>query len=73
MDVFQENLIDVKTDHFQEKVAFEILELSWQGLSFPWMISMSVSSGAVMGCHGGHSLCRHYSSHAERHNKGDNL
>jgi len=35
--------------------------------------SMSVSTGAVMGCHGGHSLCRHYSCHVQRHNKGDNL
>jgi hypothetical protein len=38
MDVFQENLIDVKTGHFQEKVALEILVWSQQGLSFPWMM-----------------------------------
>jgi hypothetical protein len=25
MDVFQENLIDVKTGHFQEKITLEIL------------------------------------------------
>jgi len=37
MDVFQENSINVKTGHFQEKVALEILELSRQGLSFHWM------------------------------------
>jgi len=37
MDVFQENLSNVKTGHFQEKVALEILELSRQGLFFPQM------------------------------------